>query len=66
MSADHDKMSEPWLAELTVLRELIEHHVQEEETTGFSRARDDFDKDQLENMAQQFQNRKAQLITRFA
>jgi hemerythrin-like domain-containing protein len=66
MSADYDKMSEPWLAELTVLRELIEHHVQEEETTGFSCARDDFDKDQLENMAPQFQTRKAQLITRFA
>lgn len=66
MSADRDKMSEPWMAELNVLRELIEHHVQEEETTGFSCARDDFEKDELETMAQQFQTRKAQLITKVA
>jgi hemerythrin superfamily protein len=66
MSADRDRTSESWMAELKVLRELIEHHVREEETTGFSRAREDFAKDELEAMAQQFQTRKAQLITKMA
>jgi len=66
MSADRDRMSETWMAELKVLRELIEHHVKEEETTGFSCARDDFAKDELEAMAQQFQIRKAQLMTKVA
>ena len=36
MSADRDGMSETWMAELKVLRELIEHHVGEEETTGLA------------------------------
>ena len=66
VSADRDGMSESWMAELKVLRELIEHHVKEEETTGFSCARDDFAKDELEALAQQFQTRKAQLITKVA
>ena len=36
--------------------------VDEEESTGFSCARDEFDKDELENMATQFQRRKEELI----
>src|SRR5438105_11174248 len=66
MSAAGDKTSERWTAELKVLRELVEHHVGEEETTGFSCARQDFGKDDLEAMAEQFQTRKAQLMTRVA
>jgi hypothetical protein len=49
-----------------VLRELVGHHVDEEETTGFTCARYDFGKDELEAMAQRFQTRKAQLMTRVA
>lgn len=59
-------MSDQWTAELKVLQDLIEHHVGEEESTGFSRARDEFDKSELEAMSQQFQTRKAQLGTRVA
>lgn len=59
-------MSEEWTAELKVLQDLIEHHVGEEESTGFSCARDEFDKDQLEVMGREFQTRKAQLSTRVA
>ena len=66
LSADRDNAGEQWLAELKVLRELVEHHVNEEESTGFSCARDAFDKDELEAMGQQFQTRKAQLMTRVA
>ena len=66
LSADRDKAGEQWLAELKVLRELVEHHVNEEESTGFSCARDEFDEDELEAMGQRFQTRKAQLMTRVA
>jgi hypothetical protein len=66
LSADRDKTSEQWTAELKVLCELVEHHVEEEESTGFSCARQDFDKDELDAMAQDFQTRKAQLMTRVA
>ena len=66
LSADRDKAGEQWTAELKVLRELVEHHVNEEESTGFSCARDEFDKDELEAMGQRFQTRKAQMMTRVA
>jgi hemerythrin-like domain-containing protein len=66
LSGESDKTSERWTAELKVLRELVEHHVEEEESTGFSCARNDFGKDELEKMAGQFQTRKAQLATRVA
>jgi hemerythrin-like domain-containing protein len=66
LSAEGDKTSEQWAAELKVLRELVEHHVEEEETTGFSCARHDFAKEELEAMGQRFQTRKAQLMTRVA
>jgi hypothetical protein len=66
LSAAGDKTSEQWTAEMKVLSELVEHHVEEEESTGFSCAREDFGKDELEAMAQRFQTRKAQLMTRVA
>lgn len=56
-----DLMSDRWEAELKVLIDLVEHHVTEEESTGFSCARDEFDKEQLEAMREEFQTRKAQL-----
>jgi hypothetical protein len=40
--------------------------VGEEESTGFSCARDEFDKTQLETMSREFKTRKAQLATRLA
>jgi hemerythrin-like domain-containing protein len=67
------KMSDPgvpmgdrWEGELKVLIDLIAHHVDEEESTGFSCARDEFGKEQLEAMREEFQIRKAQLGTRVA
>src|SRR5690242_10156322 len=66
LSADRDNAGEQWTTELKVLRELVEHHVNEEESTGFSCSRDEFDKDELEVMGQRFQTRKAQLMTRVA
>jgi iron-sulfur cluster repair protein YtfE (RIC family) len=66
LSGASDKMSEQWTAELKVLRELVEHHVEEEESTGFSCARQDMKKDELDALEQDFQTRKAQLMTRVA
>lgn len=59
-----DRMSEQWLAEVKVLRDLVEDHVDEEESTGFNCARSDFDKAELEAMGQQFQRRKQELMAR--
>ncbi len=65
MSRLSDRMSDGWTAELKVLQDLIEHHVGEEESTGFSSARNEFDKDQLEAMGLRFQARKVALRTQF-
>ncbi|HEX3952836.1 MAG TPA: hemerythrin domain-containing protein [Stellaceae bacterium] len=66
LSGMPDVMSDRWMAELKVLQDLIEHHVGEEESTGFSCARDEFTKEQLEAMSPQFQTRKARLGTKVA
>ena len=58
-----DPMGDRWEGELKVLIDLIEHHVNEEESTGFSCARDEFTTEQLEAMREEFQTRKAQLGT---
>ena len=39
-----------------------QHHVVEEESTAFSCARDEFDKDELETMGTEFQRRKDELM----
>ena len=62
MAKARNKASEQWTAQLTVLRELVNHHVREEESTGFSCARSEFDREQLEKMGQQFQRQKEKLM----
>jgi len=59
-------MGDRWEGELKVLIDLVEHHVGEEESTGFGCARDEFSKEQLEAMQEEFQTRKTQLGTRVA
>lgn len=66
MSGIGDMMSDRWTAELKVLQDPIDHHVDEEESEGFSCVRAEFAKEELEAMSQQFQTRKAQLMTRVA
>jgi Hemerythrin HHE cation binding domain len=58
LSGMDDPMSDAWAAELKVLEDLIDHHVEEEEDTGFGCARDDFETDELEAMRDEFQRRK--------
>jgi len=62
MLAADDKMTDAWMAQLTELQKLVDHHVDEEESTGFSCARDEFDKDELETMGTEFQRRKDELM----
>ena len=63
MSRARNKASEQWTAQLKVLRELVNHHVREEETTGFTCARREFDGDQLQKLGEQFHRQKEKLTT---
>src|SRR6476646_3325278 len=62
MSRARNKASEQWTAQLTVLKELVNHHVKEEESTGFSCARNEFEREELEKMSGQFQRQKEKLM----
>jgi len=62
MSRARNKASEQWTAQATVLSELINHHVKEEEGTGFTCARREFDSAQLEKLGEQFRRQKEKLL----
>jgi len=57
-----NKESEQWTARMTFLQEAILHHVKEEESTGFASAHKEFDRDQLEKLAEQFRREKEKLL----
>ncbi|HTV90110.1 MAG TPA: hemerythrin domain-containing protein [Stellaceae bacterium] len=63
MAKARNKADEKWTAQLTVLKELVEHHVEEEESTGHSLAKKEFDSDTLEKMREQFRREKEKLLT---
>ena len=58
LSRMRNKAGEPWEAKLTVLQELVRHHVEEEEGEGFGLTRSECDKTELEKMAEQFEREK--------
>ena len=62
MARARNKASEQWTAQASVLQDLIEHHVEEEESTGFSCARSEFDGEALEKMGDQFRKQKQKLL----
>jgi hemerythrin-like domain-containing protein len=62
MARTRNKASEQWTAQLTVLKELVNHHVKEEESTGFSCARKEFEGEQLEKFGEQFRRQKEKLM----
>ena len=62
MLAADDKLSDAWMAQLSELQKLIDHYVEEEESAGFSCARDEFDKEELETMGTEYQRRKDELM----
>jgi hemerythrin superfamily protein len=62
MARARNKASEQWTAQLNVLRELVSHHIREEESTGFGCARAEFDQDELAKLGEQFKRQKEKLI----
>lgn len=62
MARARNKAEEKWTAQLTVLRELVQHHVEEEESTGHRLARQEFDSETLEKMRQQFRRQKEKML----
>jgi hemerythrin-like domain-containing protein len=62
MSRARNKASEQWTAQATVLKELVNHHVKEEESTGFSCARKEFDSEMLDKLGDQFRKQKEKLM----
>jgi hypothetical protein len=53
---------ETWGAKLTVMKENVEHHIEEEEDEMFPQARQVFDKAELEELGERMQARKQQLL----
>jgi hemerythrin superfamily protein len=61
LARTRNKESEQWTARLTFLKEAVEKHVKEEESTGFSCADDEFDTEELQKLGQQFQREKEKI-----
>ncbi len=53
---------ETWGAKFTVMKENIEHHIEEEEKELFKQARDFFEKRELEDLGQRMLTRKEELL----
>jgi len=56
-----DVSDETWGAKASVMKENIEHHIEEEEGEMFQKTRQVFDKDELDELGQRMSERKAQL-----
>lgn len=52
--------SEQWTAKLTVLKENVEHHVEEEEKEMFKQARAALTREQIDNLTARFESEKKQ------
>ena len=52
---------ERWGAKFSVMKENIEHHIEEEEDDMFSKARDVFSKDELDELGERMAARKTEL-----
>jgi hemerythrin-like domain-containing protein len=53
---------ETWGAKFTVMKENVEHHIEEEEDEMFPQARQVFSKDELVELGERMQARKAELL----
>jgi hypothetical protein len=52
------KDSEQWMAKLTVLKENVEHHVEEEESDMFKKAQSALSKEQIEDLTVRIETEK--------
>jgi hemerythrin-like domain-containing protein len=57
-----NKDTEQWTARMVFLQEAVEHHVKEEERTGFSCAHQEFDSEELKKLREQFQREKNKML----
>lgn len=57
-----DVSDERWAAKFSVLKENLEHHLEEEEDDMFKKARTLIEKSELEALGEQMQTRKRQLL----
>jgi hemerythrin superfamily protein len=62
LARTRNKASEQWTAKLTVLQEVVDHHVREEESEGFGSIREECDSAELDKMADQFEREKEKLL----
>ena len=53
---------ETWGAKFTVLKENLEHHIQEEEDEMFEQAREVFEREQLDELGERMSERKDELL----
>jgi hemerythrin-like domain-containing protein len=54
---------ERWGAKLTVMKENVEHHIEEEESEMFKQARQVFEREDLDELGERMQARKNQLTS---
>jgi hypothetical protein len=54
---------ETWGAKFTVMKENLEHHIEEEEGEMFPQARQVFERDELVELGERMQARKEELLT---
>ena len=54
-----DVTDETWGAKATVMKENVEHHIEEEEGEMFAQARHVFDRPELEDLGERMAERKA-------
>ncbi len=52
---------ETWMAKFTVMKENLEHHIEEEEGEMFTQAQQVFDDEELKALGQRMQDRKEEL-----
>jgi hemerythrin-like domain-containing protein len=54
---------ERWGAKLTVMKENLEHHIEEEEGEMFKQARQVFEREELEDLGERMESRKQALMS---
>jgi hemerythrin-like domain-containing protein len=58
-----DENSDEFAAKAKVLKDLVEHHAEEEETEMFPKARKLMDSSELKDLGQQLEQRKMELMS---